>query len=308
MGIRLSHRGGRSARALLQSPAPGPAPGKAGCGEGEGVLSTTVNEQSTRYLDVLYVTSLYVRCRGHTSARQARQHGQEKHPRRPAWLDEAHRGSARFRTLYGVSTRTIAIAPAVSSSCWCVSYISASGECGAVSCTVWAIKHGMFAPTLRGGSASPAPLVAQPPPAPTALPRAVNRAPRAPELPTALLRAKLTLGRHEDGHAVARCDRKHVGRNRWRPLEAHLGVEPINLAGRDLAIRLCAFMAARVVGESAHVDGADAWWANHVHACGRGIHPHPSWSRCGHPREAHTRPRRHQLRADRGHNREGGTS
>eukprot|EP00966_Prymnesium_polylepis_P182658 4232041-Prymnesium_polylepis.1 len=31
---------------------------------------------------------------GHTSARQARQHGQEKRPRCPAWLDEAHRVSA----------------------------------------------------------------------------------------------------------------------------------------------------------------------------------------------------------------------
>eukprot|EP00966_Prymnesium_polylepis_P208794 4837099-Prymnesium_polylepis.1 len=45
----------------------------------------------------LYVTSLYVRYRGHTTARQARQHGQEKRPCRPAWLDEAHRVSALSR-------------------------------------------------------------------------------------------------------------------------------------------------------------------------------------------------------------------
>ena len=58
-------------------------------------------------LYILYVTSLYVRYRGHTSARQARQHGQEKRPCRPAWLDEVHRASALS---HAVSTCSTAIA------------------------------------------------------------------------------------------------------------------------------------------------------------------------------------------------------
>ena len=66
------------------------------------------NKQNTCCLYLLYVTSLSVRYRRHTSARQARQHGQEKRPRHPASLDEAHRASALSR---GVSTCTTAIAP-----------------------------------------------------------------------------------------------------------------------------------------------------------------------------------------------------
>eukprot|EP00966_Prymnesium_polylepis_P258852 5978584-Prymnesium_polylepis.1 len=50
---------------------------------------------NTRYLYVLHGhghgPSLYVPDRRHTSAGQARQHGQEKRPCRPARLDEAHR-------------------------------------------------------------------------------------------------------------------------------------------------------------------------------------------------------------------------
>ena len=66
------------------------------------------NGQNARHMYLVHVTSLYVRDRRHTSARQARQHGQEKRPRRPAWLDEVHRASALS---HAVSTCSTAIAP-----------------------------------------------------------------------------------------------------------------------------------------------------------------------------------------------------